>query len=197
MMLFGFLFIPCVAGIAYDQPEQVHLSYGGKIQKYVIQYLLCRPVYFLYKEIIQFCWLQICLNLSCLIITDELWDYIVHLQNVNQSCSFFRTSLNITLSAWHVARRFQSRNRSVSWNKFNFHDSHFVILIAADVSQITVTWSTRNQTNASVVEYGIRGLTQQAVGTSSLFVDGGKKRKEQYIHRVTLLGLQPEEVYCE
>lgn len=47
-----------------------------------------------------------------------------------------------------------------------------------------------------MVEYGIGDeLNQRAVGSSHKFVDGGPKKKSQYIHRVTLPGLHPETKY--
>ena len=68
-------------------------------------------------------------------------------------------------------------------------------LSADDASDIVVTWSTRDLTNSSVVEYGIGGLSAKSSGSASLFVDGGHERRSQYIHRVTLSNLLPEETY--
>lgn len=65
----------------------------------------------------------------------------------------------------------------------------------ADVSEIIVTWSTQNQTNSSIVEYGVRNLKLRAFGFSSLFTDGGDEHRKQYIHRVTLLNLQSGGTY--
>lgn len=69
---------------------------------------------------------------------------------------------------------------------------HFV---SDHVSDIVVTWSTRSLTNSSIVEYGILGLNGRASGSASLFVDGGSEKKSQYIHRVTLSNLLPQETY--
>lgn len=65
---------------------------------------------------------------------------------------------------------------------------------------IVITWSTGNKTD-SIVKYGGGGqLLQTKTGSCSLFVDGGKKKASQYIHRVTLYyedpdSLQPETKY--
>ncbi|PNF29564.1 Acid phosphatase type 7 [Cryptotermes secundus] len=61
--------------------------------------------------------------------------------------------------------------------------------------EIVVMWSTTNQTNESVVEYGIGGLIKQATGLSTLFVSGDNETRSQYIHRVTLLQLTPRSKY--
>lgn len=64
-----------------------------------------------------------------------------------------------------------------------------------DVHEIVVTWSTFNDTGQSVVEYGIGGFILRATGTSKLFVDGGPKKRAQYIHRVTLRNLASASLY--
>lgn len=59
-----------------------------------------------------------------------------------------------------------------------------------------VTWSTIDDAEESIVEYGFgKTLDERAVGTSQKFVDGGPGKKSQYIHRVSLNGLQPETEY--
>lgn len=63
------------------------------------------------------------------------------------------------------------------------------------VDELVVTWSTWNDTNESIVKYGINGPILKALGTSTLFVDGGELRHSQYIHRVKLTGLQPSSKY--
>ncbi|KAK9512350.1 hypothetical protein O3M35_000795 [Rhynocoris fuscipes] len=60
-----------------------------------------------------------------------------------------------------------------------------------NIDEIVVTWSTFDETPNSVVEYGIDELTERAEGYSKLFVDGGKKKRKQYIHRVKLTNLKP------
>ena len=39
--------------------------------------------------------------------------------------------------------------------------------------------------NGTIVEYGINKLTFTAYGTTEKFVDGGRRRRVQYIHRVS------------
>lgn len=64
-----------------------------------------------------------------------------------------------------------------------------------NTSEIVVTWSTMNQTQESIVEYGINGLILQAVGVSEAFIDGGPKQHTQYIHRTILKNLTPNSKY--
>ena len=60
-----------------------------------------------------------------------------------------------------------------------------------------MTWSTWNDTKESVVEYGIGGLILSQRGESKLFVDGGKQKRKQYIHRVLLKDLTPGSKYSK
>lgn len=69
------------------------------------------------------------------------------------------------------------------------------LAFGSNVSEIIVTWSTRNDTTDSIVEYGIGGFVLTATGTSELFVDGGSEKHSQYIHRVVLSGLTPSSKY--
>lgn len=69
------------------------------------------------------------------------------------------------------------------------------IAYGANIFEIIVTWSTFNETPNSLVEYGIGGLVLQAEGTSTLFVDGGKGKHSQYIHKVVLKKLTPDSTY--
>lgn len=62
-------------------------------------------------------------------------------------------------------------------------------------SEIVVTWSTWNNTDESVVKYGINGPILTAFGTSTLFIDGGELHRTQYIHRAKLTNLQPSSKY--
>lgn len=64
-----------------------------------------------------------------------------------------------------------------------------------DTRDIVVTWSTFNDTQISVVEYGIGGYVLRATGSAKLFVDGGPKKHSQYIHRVLLTDLTPDTKY--
>lgn len=63
------------------------------------------------------------------------------------------------------------------------------------VQDIVVTWSTFNDTEESIVEYGIGGFTLSETGSATLFVDGGSAQHSQYIHRVTIKNLTPNERY--
>lgn len=56
--------------------------------------------------------------------------------------------------------------------------------ITANTNEIVVTWSTMDNTDESVVEYGIHGYILRAVGKSEKFVDGGSAQHSQYIHKV-------------
>lgn len=47
-----------------------------------------------------------------------------------------------------------------------------------------------DKTPNPTVEYGVDKLSRLAKGSSELFVDGGPKKHQQYIHRVTLDELQ-------
>lgn len=60
-----------------------------------------------------------------------------------------------------------------------------------------VTWSTKNDTRESTVEYGIDGFITRSKGTRTRFVDGGNKKREQFIHRVYLKDLKPGAKYSE
>ena len=60
-----------------------------------------------------------------------------------------------------------------------------------------VTWTTFDQTNTSTVEYGVGSLNLKAIGSSTIFTDGGKEKRKMYIHRVTITGLTPGKSYCK
>lgn len=66
-----------------------------------------------------------------------------------------------------------------------------------NIFEIVVTWSTFNETDKAIVEYGIGGLILREEGTSRLFVDGGSLKRSQYIHKVTLKNLTPNSRYGE
>ncbi|PSN47682.1 hypothetical protein C0J52_18687 [Blattella germanica] len=68
--------------------------------------------------------------------------------------------------------------------------------------EIVVTWSTKNDTSETLVEYGINGFALQANGTSKLFVNihdhphrHHNNTREEYIHRVVLPNLTPGSKY--
>ncbi len=54
-------------------------------------------------------------------------------------------------------------------------------------------------TPKSQVEFALNSLEldKQANGGSTKFVDGGRERRTQYIHRVKLEKLKPNSTYCE
>ncbi|CAB3223364.1 unnamed protein product [Arctia plantaginis] len=63
------------------------------------------------------------------------------------------------------------------------------------INDIVVTWSTFNDTQGSVVQFG-KGIMDRTVsGTSKLFVDGGLLKRSQYIHTVTLRDLEYDTRY--
>ncbi|XP_031850266.1 acid phosphatase type 7 [Nomia melanderi] len=64
-----------------------------------------------------------------------------------------------------------------------------------NIHDIVVTWSTRNDTEESIVEYGIGGFILSASGNSTQFTDGGEEQQKQYIHRVWLKNLTPNSIY--
>ncbi|KAJ8687861.1 hypothetical protein QAD02_023656 [Eretmocerus hayati] len=64
-----------------------------------------------------------------------------------------------------------------------------------DIHDIVVTWSTKQDTNETICEYGIGGFALTAYGNSTIFVDGGHKKHKQYIHRVWLKDLTPSSRY--
>lgn len=61
--------------------------------------------------------------------------------------------------------------------------------------EMVVTWSTMDATTESIIEYGIDDYTMLSYGNATKFVDGGAGKHTQYIHRVTLAGLEPETRY--
>ncbi|XP_017771060.1 PREDICTED: acid phosphatase type 7 [Nicrophorus vespilloides] len=76
-----------------------------------------------------------------------------------------------------------------------FQPEQIHLSFGATVEDIVVTWSTFNDTKESIVEYGIGGMVLKAYGNSTVFVDGGKNKHTQYIHRVTLPNLNPKSKY--
>ena len=70
--------------------------------------------------------------------------------------------------------------------------------VNGDGSAVTVTWSTWNETE-SIVEFGTlpTHFNETRGGYARLFVDGGREKRRQYIHRVQLEGLKPDTYYCK
>uniref|UniRef100_T1GWM5 Purple acid phosphatase n=1 Tax=Megaselia scalaris TaxID=36166 RepID=T1GWM5_MEGSC len=62
-------------------------------------------------------------------------------------------------------------------------------------SEIVVTWSTKDDTKSSVVEYGIESFQLSEKGSSTHFVDGGAGKHSQFVHRVVLKNLEPSTKY--
>lgn len=58
-----------------------------------------------------------------------------------------------------------------------------------------MTWSTFNDTQDSRVQYGEGYMDKEATGFSKLFVDGGRRKRRQYIHTVTLKDLKFDTSY--
>lgn len=99
---------------------------------------------------------------------------------------------NQNRSIWHSV---------VSFPGLFFVQSYHIIIIfsftAEKTNEMAVTWSTFDATNESTVLFGITGESRKSSvkGKSRLFIDGGELKRSQYIHRVTLTGLQPETRY--
>ena len=55
-----------------------------------------------------------------------------------------------------------------------------------------ITWSTKNDTPQSIVEYGHYNLDSVVTGGSELFTEN---THTQYIHRVKITNLKPNTVY--
>lgn len=78
---------------------------------------------------------------------------------------------------------------------FYYQPEQIHLAYGDNTSEIIVTWSTINNTEESIVEYGINGFALRAVGSATLFVDGGPEKHAQYIHRVALKSLTPNSKY--
>lgn len=72
-------------------------------------------------------------------------------------------------------------------------------LIPDTPTEMTVTWSTIDETPNPFVQYGkFRPFESKVYGCSNKFVDpAGPLRLAQYIHRVTLTNLTQGETYGE
>ncbi|XP_014275508.1 acid phosphatase type 7 [Halyomorpha halys] len=64
-----------------------------------------------------------------------------------------------------------------------------------DATEMVVTWSTMSAVERATVVFGKTEPTQKVLGYTKLFVDGGKKKRAQFIHRVTVTGLEPATKY--
>lgn len=63
------------------------------------------------------------------------------------------------------------------------------VILPEKTNDIVVTWSTFNDTD-SLVLYRSDGNEKQVAGSSKIFIDGGKMKRKQWIHRVTLKDLK-------
>ena len=72
-------------------------------------------------------------------------------------------------------------------------------MIKVSADQMVVTWTTLDSTADSVVEYGSvpNDLKLSALGSTTVFTDGGSEKRVLYIHRVVLENLIPGQTYCE
>lgn len=71
------------------------------------------------------------------------------------------------------------------------------VIFVVSPSEMVVTWVTKQSTNTSLVEYGIKDLSRTAKGFEEVFIDGGDEKRLMYIHRVTITGLQAGQKYSE
>ncbi|XP_055377474.1 acid phosphatase type 7-like [Condylostylus longicornis] len=78
---------------------------------------------------------------------------------------------------------------------YHYQPQQIHIALGNNINEITITWSTFDSTNESIVEYGINGNILTATGSELPFVDGGSKKHTQYIHKVTLQNLKPDMKY--
>ena len=89
-------------------------------------------------------------------------------------------------------------------NEINARDPHPIVsvqprhvhlAIAEDNKDLSVSWSTINKTEESVVLVYSKGRELKFVGQSVKFVDGGEKKATQWIHKVPVIGLAPNTTY--
>ncbi|XP_055377473.1 acid phosphatase type 7-like [Condylostylus longicornis] len=78
---------------------------------------------------------------------------------------------------------------------YHYQPEQIHIAFGENSNEIVVIWSTLDATNESIVEYGLDGNTLAETGTETLFVDGGNKKRSQYIHKVILKNLISDAKY--
>lgn len=78
-----------------------------------------------------------------------------------------------------------------------WHQPEQTHIAAGDsADKIIVVWSTFNDTGDSTVLYGKGGkIILKAKGAATKFVDSGSEKRFQFIHKVTLTGLEPKTEY--
>ncbi|KAJ2944066.1 hypothetical protein O0L34_g8405 [Tuta absoluta] len=77
----------------------------------------------------------------------------------------------------------------------NFLPEQVHIAFGEKINDIAVTWSTMEDTDESVVQFGEKTTDQMVTGTSNVFADGGVLKHEQWIHRVMLKDLKYDTKY--
>ncbi|KAI6194353.1 Purple acid phosphatase [Aphelenchoides besseyi] len=90
-------------------------------------------------------------------------------------------------------------NRKIGWKTENKNHGPYRgqpeqvhIAYSGDVTKMSVTWLTYDDTERSFVEYGENGSFNRKVEAQiSSFVDGGKKHTVRYIHRALIENVQP------
>ena len=72
---------------------------------------------------------------------------------------------------------------------------HVHLALGEEPDTLAVSWSTVNSTAESVVLVYSRGRELAFQGAAVLFVDGGKKKASQWIHKVIVNGLDGDSSY--
>ena len=72
---------------------------------------------------------------------------------------------------------------------------HVHLALGEEADTLAVSWSTVNSTAESVVLVYSRGQELAFRGAAVLFVDGGKKKASQWIHKVIVNGLDGDSSY--
>lgn len=82
-------------------------------------------------------------------------------------------------------------NGYLSPDVVNYQPRHIHISLGVNSSSFLVTWSTINQTQESIVLIGKEKFTDQFIGSSKEFVDGGDLHSTQFIHTVLVNNVEP------
>ena len=79
----------------------------------------------------------------------------------------------------------------------NVQPRHVHLALGKVMGSLIVSWSTLNKTKESMVEVstGKAGGEKLFKGSSELFVDGGKLKASQWIHKVVVTGLRGDASY--
>ncbi|XP_073830324.1 acid phosphatase type 7-like isoform X2 [Musca autumnalis] len=82
-------------------------------------------------------------------------------------------------------------------NAVYFQPEQIHLSFGDNIYDYVVTWSTQDNTKESICKYGVGNLTSIAKNNNgpSMFIDGGKAKRTQYIHRVTLNNLKENTRY--